>query len=236
MLQCVGYSGKRVKIPYGHAAVMCKIAEILSDAANRKKAIGEIREGESRRTESKYPVTKASLYDCECRLVFTEEEIYLKEKSNMKKMTEAKKALSLLLCIVLIAAVALFSGCNAETNPPDTQTTTDSLKNKTEDVTVLGEGETKFTFTVTDLDGKESVFEINTDKTTVGEALLDVELIAGDEGEYGLYVKTVNGITLDYETDGAYWAFYVDGTYAMAGVDATDIAEGSSYLLKAEKA
>ena len=35
--------------------------------------------------------------------------------------------------------------------------------------------------------------------------LLSLDLIAGDEGEYGLYVKTVNGITADYETDGMYF-------------------------------
>ena len=79
-------------------------------------------------------------------------------------------------------------------------------------------------------------FEIHTDKKTVGEALLDVGLIAGEEGEYGLFVKTVNGITVDYEEDGAYWAFYIGDEYATTGVDATDIEEGASYSFKIEKA
>ena len=59
-------------------------------------------------------------------------------------------------------------------------------------------------------------------------------LIAGEDSEYGLYVKTVNGVTVDYDTDGKYWAFYVDGEYAATGVDSTDITAGATYTFKAE--
>ena len=86
---------------------------------------------------------------------------------------------------------------------------------------VLGEGETRFFFIVTDKDGNQTKFQIFTDDNTVGEALLAHDLIAGDESDFGLYVKTVNGITADYEVDGTYWAFYVDGDYSMSGVDTT---------------
>lgn len=101
--------------------------------------------------------------------------------------------------------------------------------------TVLGEGDREFPFTVVDGDGRETRFEIHTDKETVGEALEELGLIAGDEGEYGLYVKTVNGITADYDADGVYWAFYVNGEYAATGVDATQITEGDSYAFQIEK-
>ena len=59
-------------------------------------------------------------------------------------------------------------------------------------------------------------------------------MLSGDEGPYGLYVKTVNGITVDYDKDGKYWAFYVNGEYATSGVDTTEIADGVSYGFKAE--
>lgn len=96
-------------------------------------------------------------------------------------------------------------------------------------------GETvEFTFVAVDLEGKEETFQITTDKKTVGEALLEEGLIQGEPGPYGLYVKTVNGITLDYDTDGKYWAFYVDGEYGMTGVDETDIVPGSTYAFKPE--
>ena len=85
-----------------------------------------------------------------------------------------------------------------------------------------------------DKEGNETQFEIHTDKEIVGEALLELELIAGEESEYGLYVKTVNGITADYDKDGVYWAFYVNGEYAQSGVTSTPITEGDSYSFKVE--
>ena len=74
-------------------------------------------------------------------------------------------------------------------------------------------------------------FTIHTDKDTVGAALLEHDLIAGEEGAYGLYVKVVNGITADYDVDQSYWSFYINGEYAMTGVDATTIDESAVYSL-----
>ena len=99
---------------------------------------------------------------------------------------------------------------------------------------VLGKGATAFTFTVVDGDGNETDYEIHTDAQTVGDALTELGLIEGEDSEYGLYVKTVNGITADYDTDGHYWAFYVDGEYAQTGVDATRSPAGASYAFKVE--
>lgn len=138
--------------------------------------------------------------------------------------TQIKKTLSVLVCAVLIAAVALFtSGCNS-TTPPETPDTSETSAVTSE-----------FKFSVTDADGKTTDFTISTNKKIVGEALQDEGLISGDEGPYGLYVKTVNGITLDYEKDGMYWAFYINGEMAPAGVDMTEIKEGEIYSFKAAK-
>ena len=153
--------------------------------------------------------------------------------------TPLKKWLSLTLCMVLMAAMALFTtGCN-DNKAADDSGTAVSTTTSTTDVSsaggnVLGEGETTCLFTVTDKEGGETQFEIHTDKTTVGEALLELGLIAGDDSEYGLYVKTVNGITVDYDTDGAYWAFYINGEYASTGVDSTNITQGATYSFKVE--
>ena len=164
----------------------------------------------------------------------------------MQKKTELKKLLSVILCIVLIAAVALFTtGCQDtdinETPDAETSTTDDvatdeqiTVGDSSADVTVLGEGETSFTFTVTDVAGADTVFEIRTDKTTVGDALIELGLIDGEASAYGLYVKTVNGVTIDYDTDGKYWAFYVNEEYASSGVDSTQITEGATYSFKVE--
>ena len=60
-----------------------------------------------------------------------------------------------------------------------------------------------------------------------------LDLIAGEEGSYGLFVTTVDGVTLPSDGD-QYWAFYIDGEYASTGVDQTEITAGASYALKAE--
>lgn len=141
-----------------------------------------------------------------------------------------KKLLSILLCIALIAAIALCtSGCGSKNNTTASVTSADASA-----VVSKGEGETMFLFNVVDPEGKESHFEIHTDEKTVGAALLSLGLIAGEDSEYGLYVKTVNGVTVDYDQDGKYWAFYVDGEYAATGVDSTDITAGATYTFKAE--
>ena len=103
-----------------------------------------------------------------------------------------------------------------------------------EDGAVIGEGSKSFEFTVVNMAGEEATFEVKTDEDTVGAALLENNVIAGEDGDYGLYVKTVNGETVDYDKDGKYWAFYINGEYGMTGVDATDIVEGDSYAFKAE--
>ncbi|MBR3988897.1 MAG: DUF4430 domain-containing protein [Clostridia bacterium] len=149
------------------------------------------------------------------------------------KMTNFKKILSLCLLTVLIAAIALVSAGCGDNNKP-TETETPLVTTSSTGVTVLGEGEKVFDLTVTDYDGVESSFEIHTNKETVGEALMELGLLEGDEGPYGLYVKTVNGITADFDKDGKYWAFYIDGEYASTGVDVTKIESGKSYALKVE--
>ena len=103
-----------------------------------------------------------------------------------------------------------------------------------EDGAVIGEGSKSFEFTVVNMAGEEATFEVKTDEDTVGAALLENNVIAGEDGDYGLYVKTVNGETVDYDKDGKYWAFYINGEYGMTGVDSTDIVDGDSYAFKAE--
>ena len=96
--------------------------------------------------------------------------------------------------------------------------------------TEFGEG-AKTTVVEVKVNDQAVKFTIHTDKDTVGAALMEHGLIAGEEGAYGLYVKVVNGITADYDVDQSYWSFYINGEYAMTGVDATTIDESAVYSL-----
>ncbi len=154
------------------------------------------------------------------------------------KTTSFKKALLSILSFVLIAVIVLImTGCGSKAETTQTTQDTTVAQESTPDAQkkVVGEGKTAFDFKVTDNEGNVSEFEVHTDKATVGEALMELGLIDGEEGEYGLYVKTVNGVTLDYDKDGMYWAFYENAKYGSKGVDLTNIAPGVVYEFKAEK-
>ena len=145
--------------------------------------------------------------------------------------------LSFVLCIALIAAIALTAvGCTTAKDGENTVTT--AGQGETPDANapiVKGEGATTFYFNVVDKNGAETKFEIHTDKTVVGDALLELGLIEGEQGDYGLYVKKVNGITADYNVDQTYWAFYIGSDYGMTGVDMTNIEAGATYAFKVSK-
>lgn len=125
-----------------------------------------------------------------------------------------KKILSLTLALLMLVITCLaIVSCN------DDETDT---------------SEKTFTFTVVRADGTTKDFTITTTETILANALVNEGIIAGEDGPYGLYVKTVDGETLDYETDGKYWALYIDGQYAVTGVDSTEIKDGATYSFKAE--
>ncbi len=136
-----------------------------------------------------------------------------------------KKTLSLVICIVLSITMALTAiGCK------DNQT-----DNPQYSAVIETKPTVKFKFTVVHKDGSEKTFTVTTDKSTVGAALLQEGIIAGDKGAYGLYVKTVDGETLDYDADGYWWIFYENDKQSANGVDLTKIEQGKSYSFKAEK-
>ena len=124
-----------------------------------------------------------------------------------------------------------------ETTVEGESTTTEEAGDETvseDDGIKIGDGETHFDFSVTFADGSEKNYCVYTDEDNIGAALLGVELIAGEDSAYGLYVKTVDGQEADYDKDGHYWAFYIDGEYAMTGVDSTPIEDGKAYAFKYE--
>ena len=98
-----------------------------------------------------------------------------------------------------------------------------------EDVT-FGEGEKTLMVSVT-AEEKTVTLTLYSDKKTVGEALLEHDLIAGENGAYGLYVKVVNGITADYDVNQSYWSFMKDGEPMMTGVDGEEFSNGDKYEL-----
>lgn len=151
----------------------------------------------------------------------------MKNKGNHKLLTS-------MLCMLLVLAMTLCTvGCGNKSTTQNTSAETPSQA-VAESSSAAEAALTSFNFTVVDKEGNETSFLIQTDKETVGEALLEQGLIEGEERQYGLYVKTVNGITADYNEDGTYWAFYTDDEYATTGVDSTPVTEGGNFSFKEE--
>ena len=93
-----------------------------------------------------------------------------------------------------------------------------------------------FTVVVVHADGSEKTFQYRSQEEYVGTVLLEKGLIEGDQGEFGLYIKIVDGEKAVYEEDNAYWSFYIGEEYATTGVDMTPITDGAVYRLVYTKA
>ena len=157
-------------------------------------------------------------------------------------MKNVKAILALILAIFCVLSLASCGNTeDVTTEAPETDTTAAAGNDTTEEAgvwadavytedTTLGQGEKTVTVKFT-AEEKTITFTILTDREILGDALLDAALVEGEEGAYGLYIKKVNGITADYDVNGAYWAFNIDGEYAATGVDNTEITEGTVYEL-----
>ena len=147
-----------------------------------------------------------------------------------------KKITALLLALMLSFTLILLPSCGEDETTDSTESTAadpwDSATYK--ENTTLGTGAKTFTLQVCAYD-KTVSFTVKTDKETVGEALSELNLIEGEDSAYGLYIKKVNGILADYDVDQTYWAVYINGEYAMSGIDTTNVENGATYKLSREK-
>ena len=88
----------------------------------------------------------------------------------------------------------------------------------------------QFTFTVTGEDGGSTVLTLDAaDGEKLSDALAAAGVISEDEAAAG-FVTTVNGVTADYNADGAWWCL-TDGDGEMTSVGVADIElhDGDSY-------
>ena len=133
-----------------------------------------------------------------------------------------------MFCFVLVVAM-LFCACTKNKVSPEGRWADAVYLNDTE----FGEGSKTVNVTVKAGDD-EVTFTIHSDERYLGDALLEHGLIDGDKGEFGIYIKKVNGILADYDIDKTYWGFYKSGEMMMVGVSGAEFADGDSYELVLE--
>ncbi|MBQ7670943.1 MAG: DUF4430 domain-containing protein [Clostridia bacterium] len=146
------------------------------------------------------------------------------------------KILSLitLLALLAVTALSLFS-CGNET-PADTSDTTpvESVVDTAEAVDTSSDtdaAEVTVTIEITDDKGEKTSKEYTSSAATLADLLKENDLVEGEDSAYGFYITAVNGITADYEKDGAYWALYKNGEYMMTGADGETLEAGAVYGL-----
>ena len=125
----------------------------------------------------------------------------------MQNRTICTRAAALLLALLM--TVTVFAGCGQSGGSGDKKTVS---------------------VTVTHKDGSTKDFTYETTEEMLGPALVSEKLIEGEEGQYGLFVKPVDGYTVD-ESNQEWWCLTVDGETAMTGIDSTPIEEGKKYGL-----
>ena len=114
---------------------------------------------------------------------------------------------SLLVFAVLIAATVLCTACTQAQPQVGTKTIT---------VEII-------------VDGADTVTKsITTEAEYLRGALEEEDLIAGEESQYGLFVKTVNGVTID-DAKQQWWCFTKGGADLFTSADATPIADGDKF-------
>lgn len=125
----------------------------------------------------------------------------------MQNRTIPTRAAALILALLM--TVTVFAGCSQGGGSGDKKTVT---------------------VTVTHKDGSTKDFTYETTEEMLGAVLVSEGLIEGDDGQYGLFVTTVDGYKAD-EGSQEWWCLTVDGESAMTGIDSTPIEEGRKYGL-----
>ena len=91
-------------------------------------------------------------------------------------------------------------------------------------------GEKEITILVVHGDQTEKKFQYNTDAEYLVEVLKENELVDGEEGEYGLFIQTVDGETAD-EAKQQWWCITKGGEQVNTSADQTPVADGEQFEL-----
>lgn len=124
-------------------------------------------------------------------------------------MTNKRTGLAALLLVLLLAG---FGMLYTQTRP---QTTA---------------GEKTIYITVIHADSSKADFTYQTDAEYLGEVLLAENLVSGEEGQYGLFITTVDGETADSSRQ-QWWCITKDCEKLTTSADTTPLTDGDAFAL-----
>ena len=137
----------------------------------------------------------------------------------MKKFFENKRNVAIVIIIAVLAVMGVVYALFA--NKP-------------------AAGSKSVTVAVVDDQGAKTEYSCKTDAEYLLDVIKELEkdglTVGGEDSAYGLMVDTVNGLRADYEADGAYWYFYVNGEACMNGVSTEPVHDGDAFEIVYTKA
>ena len=89
-------------------------------------------------------------------------------------------------------------------------------------------GEKNISVTVVHKDGSKRELDITTDEQYLRMAVDPEGLVEGQESEYGLFLTTVDGETVDTANE-EWWGIFKDGQLISFGIDKQPIRDGEHY-------
>ena len=76
---------------------------------------------------------------------------------------------------------------------------------------------------------KSVEFTFRTEAEILADVLTEHNIISGEEGPYGIYVTSVNGIEAIYEENQSFWSLERNGLQLTTGVSETGIKDGDKF-------
>lgn len=89
-------------------------------------------------------------------------------------------------------------------------------------------GNKTITVEISHLDGTTNTYTIETDEEYLRQALEQESLIEGSDSQYGIYILTMDGETVN-EAQQQWWSYTKSGEQVNYGVDSCPITDGDHY-------
>lgn len=97
------------------------------------------------------------------------------------------------------------------------------------------EGTKSISIQVVNSTGETKEYKFKTDVLYLRQAMDEAKEkgleYSGVESTYGLMVDTVNGEFAEFNTNGAYWSFYVNDAYCNCGIDTQPVNDGDVFKI-----
>lgn len=134
-------------------------------------------------------------------------------ENKAKSKSLLRKSIALIAAAITVLSLFALSACSS-TAPENNDSSSISAVQKNVDFKIIFE------------DGSEKTVELKTEKDTLAQALVEANII--EYSADGLYT-TIDGVTADFNKDGAWWCITKGGEMLNYGLNDLKIADGETY-------